>query len=322
MPGFAIQHRLNESEERGSLAKKEKAYPFMWPLILISIYSLLIVSASLLGGILPTRFRLTHTVTQTMMSFVGGLMLGVALLHLLPHATAESGSLDGAVGWALGGLLAMFFLMRVSQFHHHEHAVCDDHGDEHAATPHTHAGPHEFSWLGLFGGLALHTLIDGMALAASVAAGGGSGVSAGLIGGGTFLAIVLHKPLDALSITSLMLSAKWSPGWVRAVNLLFGLMCPLGALLFYVGVQNMGEMRDTVVGSALGFAAGVFLCISLADILPEVQFHQHDRFKLSAWLLFGVGLAYAIGYLEPAHQHTIPSSGSHADHGHSHDHAP
>jgi hypothetical protein len=58
-----------------------------------------------------------------------------------------------------------------------------------------------------------------------------------------------------------------------------------------------------VVGCALAFAAGVFLCISLADLLPEVTFHTHDRMRLTTFLLLGVTLAYGIGYLEPVHSH-------------------
>ena len=167
----------------------------------------------------------------------------------------------------------------------------------------THRGP--YSWIGLGAGLALHTLIDGIALAASVAAATAPDQSAGLqlLGVGTFLAVVLHKPLDAMSITSVMLAGGALPRARQIVNLAFAGMCPLGAAAFYLGVQQVTGHQEAVVGLALGFAAGVFLCISLADILPEVQFHSHDRFKLSAALLSGVLLAYAIGFVEPGHQH-------------------
>ena len=43
---------------------------------LLAVYSVLIVLASLGGGMLPFFIRLTHTRMQTMISFVGGLMLG------------------------------------------------------------------------------------------------------------------------------------------------------------------------------------------------------------------------------------------------------
>ena len=64
------------------------------------------------------------------------------------------------------------------------------------------------------------------------------------------------------------------------------------------------DERHLVLGSALAFAAGVFLCIALSDILPEVAFHSHDRFALSAALLVGVALAYGVGLLESEHMHS------------------
>jgi len=309
----------------------------MWPTLLIVFYCALIAAASLLGGWLPSLVRLTHTLTQVMMSFVGGLMLGVALLHLVPHAAAKLPSLDAVAGWVLVGLLCMFLMMRWFHFHQHE--------PQQEETPHVHheAGPaeptcdephehlmshlshsdqaHQLSWVGLFFGLAVHTLIDGIALAASVAVGLGDTPAAGIIGLGTFLAIVLHKPLDAFSITSVMVAAGWQRRWVASVNLLFALMCPAGALCFFFGVQGLSVGQNTVIGAALAFSAGVFLCISLADILPEVQFHRHDRIKLSVALLAGVGVALLIGLVEPSHVHTLPgaqpSNGAHAhDHVH------
>jgi zinc and cadmium transporter len=137
-----------------------------------------------------------------------------------------------------------------------------------------------------------------------------------LLGVGTFLAIALHKPLDALTITVLMRKGGWSGAATQLVNGSFALMCPLGALLFWLGIQEATGQKDLVVGAALAFSAGVFLCISLGDLLPELQFHSHDRLKLSAALLLGVALAYGIGFLEPMHAHA-PSAELHPhEHGH------
>jgi zinc and cadmium transporter len=66
-------------------------------------------------------------------------------------------------------------------------------------------------------------------------------------------------------------------------------------------------MQTALVGCALAFSAGVFVCISLSDLLPELEFHSHDRLKLSLALLFGVAAAYGIGYLEPEGSHEAPS---------------
>jgi zinc and cadmium transporter len=80
----------------------------------------------------------------------------------------------------------------------------------------------------------------------------------------------------------------------------------------------VGEHQGDLVGCALAFSAGVFLCISLGDLLPELHFHTHDRVKLSAALLLGITISYALGYLEP-HPHELPSPSAPHDHqGHVH----
>ncbi len=56
------------------------------------------------------------------------------------------------------------------------------------------------------------------------------------------------------------------------------------------------------VGAALAFGAGTFLCIASADLLPELQFHSHDRVTLSLALLAGIGVAVLIARLGHVHQ--------------------
>ncbi|MCA9070797.1 MAG: ZIP family metal transporter, partial [Planctomycetaceae bacterium] len=129
------------------------------------------------------------------------------------------------------------------------------------------------------------------------------------LGVGTFLAVLLHKPLDAISITSLMAAGGWSAGARNAVNFGFAMMCPLGALLFVLGVERFSGEQHFVIGCALAFAAGVFLCISLGDLLPELELHSHNRIKLSLALVLGVALAWAIEQTHSHdHSHTESSS--------------
>ncbi len=316
----------------------------MWPTTLLLIYCVLVVLSSLAGGALPSLVKLTHTRMQSMMSFVGGLMLGVALLHMLPHALAHNpNSVDAIAISTVAGLLTMFFLIRIFHVHQHEHdetscAHQHHHGDHHHGEDHDHEGAaaeehggesagaeppqprQSLGWLGIMIGLSLHTLIDGVALAASVSADSHAVVGTTLLGVGTFGAVFFHKPLDALSITWLMSASGWSRRGTLVVNLCFALMCPLGALGFYFGLANQMEQYPIMLSAALGFSAGAFLCISLADLLPEVQFHSHDRVRLSACLLLGVLAAYGIGFLEPEHSHgQRPDGGHHPEqHGHPH----
>jgi zinc and cadmium transporter len=306
-------------------------------LLLIS-YCILVVAASLGGGAIPWLMRFTHRQMQLLMSFVGGLMLGVAVLHLWPHGVRELElipvvlrPLDLAAAWVLAGLLSMFLLIRVFHVHAHEHGDISDvshgpshaHGCEHDHDHHHHHDSgllhlgkqglqdvdtaHRFSWFGLAIGLSVHTLIDGLALGAAVASEGKHEQGWLLAGLGTFLAVALHKPLDALSITSLMAAGGWTKRQAWLANIGFALMCPIGAFAFAFGIGGLGN-QSLFIGCALAFSAGVFLCISLADLLPELAFHAHDRLPLTLVLGVGVALAWLIGYLEPPHAHVHPPS--------------
>ena len=275
----------------------------------LTIFCVLIALASLFGGSLTSLVKLTHRRIQLTLSFVSGVMLGVALLALLPHSINLLGQPEAALITCLIGLLFMFFMVRTFHFHQHDLAVdsehshtqkdlCDHEQDQHHVHCDHHDGQLDFSWVGLCFGLAVHTIIDGVALAAAVQTSSPIGYSIG--GSGVFLAILLHKPLDALSITSLMSAKGWSSSRQLIVNLIFCLMCPLGALLFAITVEQYADWRDTVLGFSLAFSAGIFLCISLGDLLPEVHFHSHDRVQLSIMLLLGVLVAFVI---EWGHSH-------------------
>ena len=303
------------------------------PLSLLLVYCVFVVAASVLGGRLPSVMRMTHLRTQLLMSFVGGLMLGIASLHLMPHAVTLISPARAGMSM-LVGIIGMFLLLRVFHAHAHTHCVSeapveadseshsscshDDHDshdhDSHAHVQedkhehehetecsHIHGEGKRLGWLGMLFGLGLHTLIDGVALAASVAAETVHGSWLGLAGLGTFLAVALHKPLDAFAITSVMKQGGWPISQQNMVNALFAMACPIGALLFYLGTSQINA-SSVVLGYGLALSAGFFVCIALADLLPEVAFHDHDRGKLTAALFLGIMLAVGIENL-PGHSH-------------------
>ena len=286
---------------------------------LLILYCTLIFLASLAGGLIPLFVRLTHTRLQVAISFVASFMLGIGLLHLLPHAWHKLRSIDQAVLWLVGGFVVMFFIQRFFHFHHHDvpdeapeqaNAKEGSEGHTHDHCNHDHANetPTELtlaqrsaknlSWGGAALGLTLHTLIDGFAVAASIeveAHEPGHGFWLGL---GTFLVVILHKPFDAMAIGTLMALRGSSRMSRHLANGILALAIPMGAALFHFGALQAGGASTVFVGSVLAFAAGSFLCIAASDLLPELQFHSHDRIKLSIALLLGLGLAWLIGIFE------------------------
>lgn len=289
-------------------------------------YLLLIAVASAAGGTSAVLLSLGHRRMQVLLSLTGGVMLGVALLHLLPHAVHHSGGrIDSAARWMLGGFFLMFLLERA--FHGHAHHAHDSSGPScgHHTCGHHEDGHHEetlpierhpsaprWAWVGAFAGLAVHSLADGAALAASVRVDGDrAGWLAGLA---TFVAILLHKPFDSLMIATLMLASAVPAGIRRGVTVAYALFVPIGAIAFDAVVGGLGPRSGPFLAAWMALAAGAFLCIAAADLLPEVEFHSHDRVLLTAVLVLGMGLAWGMTLLEHATHahaaHAIPQAGT------------
>lgn len=271
------------------------------PLLLVG-YMVGIFVAAIIGGKLSELGTMTHTRVQIVMSLVAGFILGMAVFHLLPHSLERVEGHDGMVavaGWMMLGMVAMVVLLRV--FHFHQHDLSGDGSDAHGGHEHDHAGISSSSLLGIALGLSLHTVTEGAALGASVR------IDEGLLPGlAVFIAIMLHKPLDAYSIIGMMNSGGFSLRARNLSNIGFALLCPVVAAASFWGVGMLGHLEEgVVIGYTLAFATGAFLCISLSDLLPEIHFHSHDRGKLLLAFLLGIGLAYALSFVEAGTVHEL-----------------
>lgn len=322
----------------------------MSPTTYLGLYCLLIIAASLFGGWVPLHLTLTHKRIQIANSLIGGFMLGVALLSLLPHALISGNDPAVLMLWLVAGVLTMFLLERFLHFHQHDlpshppsaHEHDHTHDHKHGHHPHHHAhgetcshdidpkpiddcdaqttdAPHydknpRLSWSGAAVGLVLHSLIAGIGLGAAMTADH----EAAWPGLALFLVIVLHKPFDAMTLLALVTTSGWSRRAGHLINAVFALAVPLGAGVFLLGFADEHAGHSVLVGNALAFSAGVFLCIALSDLLPELHFHRHDKVKLTAALLVGLALAWTINYFE-MRQHDDHDAHGHDTHDH-HDH--
>ena len=281
--------------------------------LLLAVYCPAIFAAAILGGRLSVLGALTHTRTQVIMSLVAGFILGIALFHLLPHGMElmpRPENIEHGMLWTALGIIFMVALQRIFRFHQH------DFSSEAQALQdrqtHAPAAIGASSVAGIAFGLAIHTITEGVALGASVQESVHTTAIGALPGLGVFLAILLHKPLDAYSILSVMRSAGYRRRTRNIVNFAFALLCPVVALgTFWLGTQLAPTGGGELAGYVLCFAAGAFLCVALSDVLPEIHFHTHDRFKLIIVFLVGIGLAYALHFVEAGAVH---------DHGHGHSH--
>ena len=275
------------------------------PLLLACV---LTAAASILGAIVPLCFHISHRWMQVLLSLVAGVMAGIAALDLIPHAIEgmaavaphahspaahaahanaahhDHAPVQAAMCFAVAGFLGMYLLERFICFHHHEQ---DEGGCSHAGHGHT------MSWIGAVTGLSVHAILAGIGLGAAILLEGGEAVA--WPGIGMLLAIVLHKPFDGLAIVTLMGRGKQGLQSRWIASLLYATVTPIGILLTWA----IGGSTDIEAWAApaVAITAGLLLCIALSDILPELQYHTHDRLLLSAALIAGLMIAAAASAL-------------------------
>jgi zinc and cadmium transporter len=297
------------------------------------LYSSLVLLVSLFGGYLPFRKKVTHSNLQLYLSVSAGVMLGASFFHLMPDAMELS---KGLFGWWMSlGVVGLFCIERFVAPHSHEvgaggHGNHDHgHGHEHGHHEHSHhdhghdhhehsheastqgsgeharpsqerrAAPAVAGWTAV-AGLTMHTFMNGVGMAAAVrTALGETGSWLVLPGIALFAAIVLHKPADALAISVVLSRKGVKRSTIALVQVGFGVTVAIGAMTFYFAAGHVeATLQGQLTGAALSISAGTLLFIALSDLLPEVQFHRHDRLLLFSALLAGVALMGGIALLE------------------------
>jgi len=254
---------------------------------------------SLLGGWIPSLVKITHVRLQSAMSLVAGFMVGIAILHLLPHSVSirsDENALEVVTFWVMLGLVTMFVMIRSFHFHQHEQPQIHTHySQEHSKQSESFFS---YSWIGVAIGFSIHSFIEGAALVASLQVQSFHVGDFPWIWFGVLMAILLHKPLDSMSISFLIKAGHWKSSTNNFVNFLFAMMCPVGALVFYFGAGNLFDLNLEMVSAIIAFSSGAFVCIALSDLLPEVHQHTHDRFTLTMMFLVGVLFSYLLRILE------------------------
>ena len=272
----------------------------MATIILLS-YFIAISGVSFLGGRLSFIISMTHTRIQILMSFISGFIIGVAIYHLLLHSIeyiSGTEAFESVVGSMMLGIVSIIILLRTFHLHQHEFTNKESKSLEHK---HDHMAIKKTSLFSIILGLGLHSIMEGIALGASIQVDlnlhqSGGQMSLGSLG--VLVAIVLHKPLDSYSIIGMMRSSGYNHRTCTMINILFSLLCPLIMVFTFWSITLLSTWdHREFMGYLLAFASGSFLCIALSDLLPEIQFHRHDRFKLTLAFLIGILLSYFLHLL-------------------------
>ena len=222
--------------------------------------SVLAALGSLAGGWAVVRFlRGRASVMRLVSGLAAGYLLAVALMGIIPECLQpENGGPANAI-WIVVGYLLVHLM-------------------EHGITPHfhygeeTHAGSRMSGVMALVG-LSLHSLMDGVALAAALAAHGN-------LGSLIFAAILIHRIPEGATIASIFLARGFGS---------LGALLAAATLAFATLAGAFGqELLRIPAGPTLAAAAGLAIYVASSDLLPEVQ--KEPGWKSSLAIVSGLGL--------------------------------
>jgi zinc and cadmium transporter len=200
-----------------------------------------------------------------LISYAVGTLLGVALLALLPEALAGLPPRT-AMPTLLAGILSFFLLEKLVLWRHcHDTHECEVHTSSAASL--------------VIVGDAFHTFVDGAVIAAAVVTSVPLGIT-------TALAVATHEIPQEVGDVAILLRAGYSRLRAFTVNLLSGLGGILGAIAMIFATEALPHALPYI----LAFAAGNFLYVAMADLIPDLHRGGLQGGPLRQLLMIGAGI--------------------------------
>ena len=249
---------------------------------------LYIVLATLAGGVLSVLTAALLTVqvlgrlVKHLVSLSAGVLLGTALLHVLPEAFESGAEPHSLFLTLLVGLLFFFVLEKAELYRHGHHHEGDGHVHHHHYDE-EQAG--RGGWAVLVGD-SIHNFCDGVIIAAAFLADA-------WLGWLTAMAIVAHEIPQEVGDYIVLLNAGFTRARALLFNALSGLASVAGGVLGYLVVEPWRELFPYL----LVVAASSFVYISVADLLPQLQrrLRLQETLAQLAWLATGLLAVVLIG---------------------------
>lgn len=247
--------------------------------LLIVLFGLIAALSELAGGgFVLLRKKWPRTVQEYLLALSAGFILALVFIELIPESIH-----------AVGAKAPLFMLAGYAVLHFFEHTIVG----------HLHFGEETHGEVMLtgvasystFAGLFVHAFFDGFAISVGMRYNFYLGV---LI----FVAILLHKIPEGLTIATVMLAAARKRMTAFLASVAIGVATMLGILSVFL----LGEVDEVFVGSAFAFSAGVALYVGASDLIPEIN---HSRNRIIPLLVFGGMLLFysGVAFFGSAHVH-------------------
>lgn len=218
--------------------------------------------------------RALQRILLPLVAFAAGSLLGGAFFHMLPVGLAAGMSDVAVYALVLAGFAVFFALEQFLHWHHCHRAEV------------SYKKP--LTYLILIGD-GLHNFLGGLAVAGTFLID----IRLGIV---TWLAAAAHEVPQELGDFGVLLHGGWEKRPALFYNMLSALTFLAGGLIAYVASFRLD------VSFLVPFAAGNFIYIGAADLIPEVKVHAELRANIVHFAAFAVGVVLMLAVklaLEP-----------------------
>ena len=237
----------------------------MDPLLLWIVGSGLLMSAiALVGSVtLILSEQTLKRILLPLVAFAAGSLLGGAFFHMLPASFAAGINEITIYVLILAGFAVFFGLEQFLHWHHCHRA------DTECKKP--------LTYLILIGD-GLHNFLGGLAVTGTFLID----IRLGIV---TWLAAAAHEVPQELGDFGVLVHGGWPRGQALFYNLLSALTFLLGGIIAYLASFRFD------VSFLVPFAAGNFIYIGAADLIPEIKAHADLRANMVHFAAFLAGAA-------------------------------
>ena len=229
-----------------------------------SFLSVLLVSLVSFVGIfaLSLKEEVLRKYIFVFISIAIGALLGDAFIHIIPEAFEEANPTLVSI-LVIAGILFFFTLEKFLHWHHH--------GEDEDS-----AAVHPVGKLVLFSD-GVHNFMDGVIIGASFSASIPIGIA-------TSIAVILHEIPQEIGDFAVLIHSGYEKRRALWLNFVSAVTAILGTAVWFL----LGEVAENLSSYLLPVAAGGFIYIAVADLIPEL--HKTKNLKHSIVQIIVVAL--------------------------------
>jgi zinc and cadmium transporter len=205
-------------------------------------------------------------ILRPLVALAAGTLLGGALFHMIPAAVDKLGNRFSVYLWIVAGFSMFLVLEQFLHWHHCHRVPCE----------------HQPLTILILIADAVHNFIGGLAVAGAFLIDIRVGISA-------WLAAAAHEVPQELGDFGILIHGGWKKRTALLFNFLSALTFLAGGLVAYAASFS----RD--ISFLLPFAAGNFIYIAAADLIPEFKRESSPSLAAIHLLSFLAGLGLLLG---------------------------